>query len=189
MKRKISVITTLFVTVLCLASIIHAAIIVDDNGVGFVGKGDVQLLFLWNNAQLQSCAATDPQLAGDAGCLRFELNIVSEVVTERSWVCTNSNNDHTQERERTTTTSSSYGGLVASVARTRNQVTGFNLSGGEFDVTPTSETDGPPLNSCPAGFWSLTTPAGDPVEVSNNSSKTLTVTDTRSNTSYTVDIE
>jgi hypothetical protein len=29
-------------------------------------------------------------------------------------------------------------------------------------------TEGNPLNSCPSGPWSLTTPAGDPEEVSSS---------------------
>jgi hypothetical protein len=124
-------------------------------GVGFVGKGDVQYTFGWNNQQLQS----------GAGSVQFRAN--SEVVTEVSWICTNSNNENIQERARTTTTS--IQGLVDNIARERNQITGFNLTGYNTATPPiqSSETDGPPLNSCPGGPWSLTTPAGDPVEISN----------------------
>jgi hypothetical protein len=40
-------------------------------------------------------------------------------------------------------------------------------------------TDGPPLNSCPnaAAGWSLTTPAGDPVEVSSTSTLQVSIND------------
>jgi hypothetical protein len=96
---------------------------------------------------------------------------VSTVVTERTWICTNSNNQSTQERERTTTTS--IQGVLESVARERNQITGFTLSG--YDGTPTSSstTAGNQLNSCPGGPWTLTTPAGDPEVISSTSALTV----------------
>lgn len=142
--------------VLALGGAAFAAVIFDPmTGEGFVGKGDVQLTFGWNNAALQRNADT------------VQFRVVSEVVTEVSWVCTNSNNQNTQERERTTTTS--YQGLLESVARVRNQVTGFILSGYDGDpVGGGSTTDGPPINSCPSGPWTLTTPAGDPEVVSSS---------------------
>jgi hypothetical protein len=87
------------------------------------------------------------------------------VVTEVSWICTNSNNENIQQRERTTTTS--IAGLVDSIARVKNQITGFNLLGYNGDPTESSETEGPAVNSCPSGPWTLTTPAGDPEVVSS----------------------
>ncbi len=117
------------------------------SGTGFVGKGDVQLIFGWNNKQLQD----------NAGLIQFRATTVSEV----EWECTNSNNQKIQERERTTTTVS----LVSKIDRMRNQITGFTIDG--YTGTPTSSTEGPPLNSCPSGPWSLTSPAGDPVVVSS----------------------
>ena len=129
-------------------------------GAGFVGKGDVQTVLGWNNAQLQD----------NAGSLAFAAE--STTVTEVSWVCTNDRNEMTQERARTTT--STVQGVLAAVARVRTQITGFNLTGYSGDPTTTSEkTEGPPVNSCPSGPWSLTTPAGDPEVVS--SSTVLTV--------------
>ncbi len=122
-------------------------------GVGFVGKGDVQFTFNWNNKTLQERA--------DAVQFRYSSAEVSEV----SWICTNSKNENTQERERTTT--SSVQGVVESVARERNQITGFKLLGYDGDATVTdSNTEGPKLNSCPTN-WILTTPAGDPTIVSS----------------------
>jgi hypothetical protein len=182
MRRKFW--TLISIAALCgIWSVAYAGIIVDDAGVGFVGKGDVQLLFGWNNAALQDCAK-------GTGCLEFDFDSESVVVTERSWICTNSNNQNTQERERTTTTTTTTGGLVASVARVKNQVTGFNLTGGDLDsVFPPPTTVGPQPNSCPGGPWTLTTPAGDPVEVSNEATRTLTITDTRNGNFHTVDLD
>jgi hypothetical protein len=122
---------------------------------GFVGKGDVQLIYGWNNKALQDNAAA------------VQFRASSEVVTERSWVCTNANNQNTQERERSTTTSTQ--GVVSSIARERNQITGFNLTGYSGTPTESSSTEGPPVNSCPSGPWSLTSPAGDPTVVSSES--------------------
>jgi hypothetical protein len=141
---------------LAVASIATAAVTFDPaTGTGFVGKGDVQLVYGWNNKALQD----------NAGNVQFRASSI--VVTERSWVCTNSNNQNTQERERTTTTTTQ--GVVSSVARERQQITGFNLTGYTAGTsTPTTGTDGPPLNSCPSGPWSLTTPAGDPEVVSSS---------------------
>ncbi len=118
------------------------------DGTGFVGKGEVQTALGYNNKQLQNNADS--------------LEFTSVVVTERSWTCTNTSNDKTQERERTTTTT----GVVSSVAREKNQITGFNLLG--FDEeSERSTTEGNQLNSCPSGPWTLTSPAGDPEVVSS----------------------
>ncbi len=132
--------------VLVTATVAFAAVTFEPaTGTGFVGKGDVQLIYGWNNKQLQDKAVLVQFRATD--------------VTERSWECTNTNNQKVQERERTTTTTQ----LVSKIDRVRNQITGFILEG--FTGTPTSSTDGPPLNSCPSGPWVLTMPAGDPVPV------------------------
>lgn len=155
MKRHLSIIVCFaLVAVLSGALAIAAITFNPDTGAGFVGKGDVQFTFGWNNAQLQNNAAN----------VRFQA--VSTVETEVIWICTNTNNQNTQERERTTTTT--IAGLVESVARERNQITGFNLSGYDGPPTSSSSTTGPGLNTCPGGPWTLTTPAGDPVPVSQS---------------------
>src|SRR5918999_3996182 len=135
----------------------YAAVTFDPTtGQGFVGKGDVQLAFGWNNKQLQTNAAG----------VSFEFESVA--VTEVSWVCTNDRNENIQERERTTTTTTTD--VVNSIARERNQITGFNLLGfDEESSTESSTTEGPPVNSCPSGPWRLTSPAGDPEVISEES--------------------
>jgi hypothetical protein len=164
-KRSIIGAAGAAVAVALLATSVYAAVNFDPaTGTGLVGKGDVQLVYGWNNKALQD----------NAGSVQFQAT--SEVVTEISWICTNSNNENTQERERTTTTT--VQGVLESVARERNQITGFILNG--YDGAPTSTgpvTNGPPLNSCPnaAAGWSLTTPAGDPVEVSSTSTLQVSI--------------
>lgn len=103
-------------------------------GTGFVGKGDVQVALGLNNKQLQDAAAG----------LAFTYDATT--VTEATWSCSNEHNQNVQQRRRTTTTTTS--GVVSSVARERNQITGFQLTGFEGSSV-TESSDGPPLHSCP----------------------------------------
>lgn len=134
-------------------------------GVGFVGKGDVQLIYGWKNAQLQQNAK------------QVQFQVVSE--EENAWTCSrpaptprDPDREITQQRNNTTTTE----GLVTTVARERNQVTGFNLIGYSEEGVTTS-TDGPVTGACPAnpsGFTFdegslVTTPTQDSqLQVSTN---------------------
>jgi hypothetical protein len=155
MKTKFGLaMTVALVLSLLITTIVLAAWWVDGEGFGFVGKGDVQLVYGWNNKALQD----------NADLVQFQA--ASVVVTEVSWICTNSKNEQTQERERTTTTT--LEGLLESVARDKKQVTGFMLNGWDGEHVSLTETEGPPLNSCPEGPWTLTTPAGDPEVVSES---------------------
>ena len=121
---------------LTMATAAFAAVTFDSaTGTGFVGKGDVQNALGLNNAQLQ--AAT------------LEFSVSSTDVT--TWTCTKPQptpNDPekviVQERNVTTTTE----GLLFNIARVRNQITGFNLSG--YNGSPTVITDGPAIGSCPS---------------------------------------
>jgi hypothetical protein len=165
-KKTIALVTGL-VAALTIAGAAFAAVTFDPaTGIGFVGKGDVQLVYGWNNKGLQDNAAS----------VQFRAN--SEVVSEVSWVCTNANNEHTQERERTTTTS--VQGVVSSIARERNQITGFNLTGYSGTPIQSSETEGPPVNSCPAqpSSWYLSSPAGDPEVISSSSALQVSINGT-----------
>lgn len=145
-----SVVATLALTALLgLGAVANAAVIVDDSGAGFIGKGDVQIVFTWTNKDLQD----------NAKYVKFR----NKSVTEVSWKCTK-DNGNVQERELTTTTQ----GLLTSTARMKTQVTGFNLVGYDQSTLPTSKTEGPALNTCPNN-WTLTTPAGDPVLVDGGS--------------------
>lgn len=152
---------TAFAASLALAAPATAAVTFNPaNGTGFVGKGDVQLAFGLNNSQLQT----------NADSVTFAA--VSTIVTEVSWVCTNTRNESIQERERTTTTSTS--GIVSAVTRdNKKQVTGFNLKGYAGVPLESSTSEGNQLNSCPTN-WVLT-PAGDPVELSSTSTLTATL--------------
>jgi hypothetical protein len=165
-----AVLLTLAVVFTMVTSAFASATFDPSSGTGFVGKGDVQSVFGLNNGQIQS----------DANNIGFTYNSAETQVTEQTWECTNSNNDHLQQRLDTTTTTTSTTGVVDSVTRVKNQVTGFNLSG--FTSTTTnssSSTEGPTLNSCPANpsGWYLSSPAGPPVVVSDSTDQYLAASD------------
>ena len=110
-----------------------AAVTYDANGVGFVGKGDVQLLFGWNNATLQA----------NASSLQFQLLTVSGA----TWQCLGYNPQNkpvltTHGLEGSTVESS-----VAIELRKNNQgsVTGFVLNGA--NVASVTYTE---VGTCPS---------------------------------------
>ena len=157
---------------LALAAPASAAVTFDPaTGTGFVGKGDVQTALVLNNKQVQEQANT---IAG-----QFTYQATRVVVTETEWTCTNSRNENEQYRERTTTTTSSTTGVVTAVTRdSKKQVTGFNLLGYSSSTsTSTSTSEGNQLNSCPdsSSTWYLSTPAGDPIVVSDETTGGLFV--------------
>jgi hypothetical protein len=108
-----------------------AAVIVDNAGVGFVGKGDIQNAFGWNNQQLQD----------NAGNLEFRYVATESATWECEWWSGPDHNikHHTIDREIVTSISAS----VAFDARKnrQNQITGFNLNGFEGDPVVIGGTD------------------------------------------------
>lgn len=119
-------------------AVANAAVTFDaQTGTGFVGKGDVQTALNLNNKQLQDLSGT------------FAFSVSS--VTESTWTCTKvvglgngGENEIVQGRSTSTTTQ----GVLASVERVRNQITGFHLTG--YDGPATTVTDGPAVGTCPA---------------------------------------
>jgi hypothetical protein len=115
---------------------------IDASGNGFVGKGEVQLAFGWNNKQLQD----------KAGDVSFRLASTSS--TAYSWTCDRDAGPQTNERSNTTTTTTQ--GLVDGVARDgKKQFTGFNLFGFDGPVTESEERDGPKAYECPSGWTAV----------------------------------
>jgi hypothetical protein len=110
-------------------------------GTGFVGKGDVQEVFGWNNKQLQD----------NAGSIQFRAS--SEVIEETTWTCKRDAGEQTQERATTITTTTQ--GVLSHEERFRNQITGFILDGYDGSETVDVDRDGPAVGSCPTG-WSVT---------------------------------
>jgi hypothetical protein len=129
-------------TVVLAAAPAMASVSFDSStGTGFVGKGDVQLAFGWNNKALQDNAS----------------NLVFSVSSteESQWTCVKmvvtgngSVNEIVQERSSTTTTE----GIAYSIARENSKgkdgpITGFILNGYNGGVT--TSHSGPAVGSCP----------------------------------------
>lgn len=134
-----------------LASAAHAAWNIDPaTGTGFVGKGDVQLVYGWNNRQLNT----------NAGSISFEYS--STTVTETTWTCDRDAGPQTSERsnrvrERTQ-------GVLNSIVRDNKtlQITGFNLTGFNGAVTEKTVENGPDVGSCPNGWTAIDIVEGEP---------------------------
>ncbi len=177
---------------LALGAAGFAAVIVDDNGLGFVGKGDVQLAFGWHNAQFQQClnsAAADS--ATDAGCLRFNFAVIAMTSETTEWECWKVNNagkEIRHERSSTLTITTNSTRVSAAVARSRNQVTGINLNGGVPSESVEIQRDGPEASTCPPG-WNLDadTVVSDTIDLGSIAS--LKVTDTRTDTTHALTID
>ena len=91
-------------------------------GMGFVGKGDIQTVFGWNNAQLQA----------NAGSLEFSYMSVDRYVATLTWVTgegTRGEKQHEIEIPR----QARIQGVIDWDARRRNQINGFLLQGWDGD--------------------------------------------------------
>lgn len=117
-------------------------------GQGFVGKGDVQTAFGWNNAQLQA----------NAGALTFTYVETATYEAVAEWTTGPSHNRTTHEV--TQTRSSSVKGSVLFDARKQTQITGFNLTGlGEVVVSggPIPTVGSPALGIGTNAIWTSVT--------------------------------
>jgi hypothetical protein len=122
MMKKAAVLTLAGLTL--AATTVFAAVIFDsDTGSGFVGKGDVQLAYGWNNAQLQSKA--------DGLSFAYEaVDVYSAVCSWKTGEGTPGENEHNvSHRQRT-----GVMGAIDYDARKRNQINGFTLNG--WDGSP-----------------------------------------------------
>jgi hypothetical protein len=113
------------------ASTVFATVTFDPNtGTGFVGKGDVQLAFGWNNAALQTNAAG----------VTFTYNVTNSYTAVCTWVTGEGTRGEQTHNVNHTKASSLVGNVIVD-ARTRTQITGFNLTGWMGDEpTETGET-------------------------------------------------
>ena len=141
MLRKLTIMFAfVFLAFGVLAPSALAAVTLNPDGTGFVGKGDVQTALGLNNKALQDL------INGYAsGSITF--TVVS--VTETTWNCIKPNPVEgeaplVQERSRET----SIQGVSSVIARERNQITGFILTGFVPGSTITTTTEGPKLGSC-----------------------------------------
>ncbi|HEV8313926.1 hypothetical protein [Piscinibacter sp.] len=111
-------------------------------GKGFVGKGDVQLAFGWNNAKLQS----------QAGNVSFTYVLVEtsdyEVTCEFDTPGTKRSTHHVQTTHKSLSDSLSYDATKANRLNPQGDVTAFNLTG----ITNLQQTSsGDPIPNVGAG--------------------------------------
>jgi hypothetical protein len=93
-------------------------------GTGFVGKGDVQLAFGWNNAQLQN----------NSRLVSFAWNANDTYAAVCEWVT----GEGTRGQRTHTVTIPRHTNINAAIAydpRVKNQITGYNLKGYGITVT------------------------------------------------------
>lgn len=121
------------------------------SGTGFVGKGDVQNAFGWNNATLQA----------NAGGVTFSYSATDEYEAVCTFVTgegTRGERTHNIDHTRTTAIA---GALNGSPRPGPNQFTGFNLTGyaGDPVVSGHAPVEGEacPGNPGTAGTWSAVT--------------------------------
>lgn len=137
MKMKKALIA--LVAVVSTATLAYAAVTFDPStGTGFVGKGDVQTVFGWNNSVAQA-QANNVSFAYDA-------TVTYDVVITFTTGGVHNTMDHTVTQNKSTTVSAS----VASDPRHTGQWTGWNLTG--LGATTTSGDTLPSVgDSCPNG--------------------------------------
>jgi hypothetical protein len=121
-------------------------------GTGFVGKGDVQLAFGWNNAALQK----------NASGVSFSYQIRQDYVAVCTWTTgegTNGEKEHNVSHTRKFSVMAS----ISYDARVRNQITGFILKGiGTETSVGTRPVEGGPCpgNQGTDGVWTSVTAVG-----------------------------
>ncbi len=137
--KKFTGIATGLVACVAMSVIVYAAVVVDENGVGFVGKGDVQNVYGWNNAQLQA----------NAEHVRFRFVAITQAEWECEWWTGPEHNRkyHANNKEVVTELSAN----IAYDARKnkQGQITGFNLNG--FVGEPEVYGDGGEPGDCGGG--------------------------------------
>lgn len=106
---------TAFVSTTAIAAVTFDPV----TGTGFVGKGDVQLAFGWNNAALQRNASGVTFTYSAEEEYKYDCTFTVIVGRDRTA------EPRTQNRGKETSVNAS----VAYDARIRNQITGFNLNG------------------------------------------------------------
>ncbi len=109
-------------------------------GTGFVGKGDVQLVYGWNNAQLQS----------NASGVTFSFSQHDRYDVECEWTTTTGGpNPREILHDITVTSNTRVNSSIAYEARknSQGQITGFNLTG--LGTTTTSGTTPVVGGTCP----------------------------------------
>lgn len=119
------------------------------NGTGFVGKGDVQLAFSWNNKAAQN------NTPGVSFTYESDVNYTWDCVWDTEAGQSGNVVHHEVARHR----SQGVNGTVAYDPRVKKQITGYNLNG--YSSYTETGGEGQEPNTCPMD-------AGDAVAVNQN---------------------
>jgi hypothetical protein len=131
---KTNVKTALFFAVAMFAAPAFAAVVVDEDGNGFVGKGDVQSVFDWNNSMLQDNA--------------YNISFRYIAGGTATWHCIGTNPaGHVVISTDHEATFGINSGVAYDPRKNKTgQVTGFNLSGFTTDTGDTVAIGSCPVN-------------------------------------------
>lgn len=147
LNRKLAVVAGAAASAALVFGGVAQAYTMDETGNGFVGKGEIQTPFGWNNAKLQANAAG----------VTFGYNTTENYSAVCTWITgagTRGERTHTV----THTSATSVAGAVSYDARVRTQITGFTLTG--FAGAPVVTGEVPVVGgACPgsdgtSGTWS-----------------------------------
>lgn len=139
------------------AAFANASVTFDNTtGTGFVGKGDVQLAFGWNNAALQSKASG----------VSFSYQVSQDYLAVCTWT-TGAGTRGEKEHNVRHTEKYNANGAVNYDARTMSQITGFTLTG--FGATTSVGSEPVVGEACPGsegtdGVWTSVTLVGSGVD-------------------------
>jgi hypothetical protein len=134
MHRTTKIVVLAIVAVLATAAVASASVAFD-NGVGFVGKGDVQTALKWNNADFDN----------DVKSLKFTAG-TQLMGNQTRWQCSGGEQSQTslvtqQRTPRVTTLYNANG----------KQITGWNLTGFNYEYVSGKRVGAPYVGFCPAG--------------------------------------
>lgn len=116
-KKSLCVLSLVGASALLVA---NSAVHYDENGVGFVGKGDVQSLFDWNNSMMQE----------NAHLVQFRFMSAGTVYWYCTWTTGPASNQTVHIQKRPEVSIGVNGAVAYDARRNRNgQVTGFILHG------------------------------------------------------------
>jgi len=150
--RKLTLLLVAIAATVALSATAAFAYTLNADGTGFVGKGEVQTAFNWNNKVLQQ----------NASGVSFSYNTTDTYDAVCTWV-TGEGTRGERTHNISHTSSTQVSSAVAYDARVRNQITGFTLKGfGATTETGTVPVVGEPCpgNEGTDGTWTSVTKTG-----------------------------
>lgn len=120
MGRKVMVVALVaMIAIMMIASTVSAAVTFNASGSGFVGKGDVQTMYGWNNKQMNDRASS------------ISFRIVQKITENYVWECSSVTKQGEKITERSNRVTTFSRPVTTTIARDNKNgnITGFNLKG------------------------------------------------------------